>query len=68
MWGYNLVTVIIIIVALGLVFLLREVACWYWKINERIALLEEILTRLENLEKSQQPSESPSRFPEISID
>ncbi|RLA91085.1 MAG: hypothetical protein DRG58_00165 [Deltaproteobacteria bacterium] len=68
MFDFNLSTIIIILVAIGIFFLLREVNCWYWKINERIILLEEILTRLENLEKGRQPSESSEHFPEIAID
>ncbi|MFP3868479.1 MAG: hypothetical protein ACLFUU_09990 [Desulfobacteraceae bacterium] len=68
MFGFDLSTLIIILVAIGIFFLLREVNCWYWKINERIMLLEEILTRLENLEKGRPPSEAPEQFSEISID
>ena len=51
--------------------LLREFNCWYWKINERLSLMEEILNRLENQEKVEnQPSSSSPRprFPEINID
>jgi len=33
--------VIGIIVFIGLFLLLREVNCWYWKINERISLIQE---------------------------
>ncbi len=47
-------SLIILIVALSaiviLVFLLlREVACWYWKINERINLQSKQLAILEKL-------------------
>jgi hypothetical protein len=50
--------------------LLREFNCWYWKINDRLLLLEEILGRLERLEsEGQQPPAPPRpRFPEINID
>ncbi len=50
--------------------LLREFNCWYWKINRRLALLEEIAARLERLEQLQAPAakSSPSRLPEITID
>jgi uncharacterized membrane protein len=50
--------------------LLREFNCWYWKINDRLFLLEEILNRLEKLENQQQQPPPPSRqrFPEINID
>lgn len=33
--------IIIFLVAVGLFFLLREVNCWYWKINERISLMKQ---------------------------
>ncbi|MBW1917578.1 MAG: hypothetical protein JRI57_06095 [Deltaproteobacteria bacterium] len=68
MFGYDLSTLIIILLAIGIFFLLREVNCWYWKINERIILLEEILTRLENMEKGRPPAEAPEHLSEISID
>ena len=50
--------------------LLREFNCWYWKINDRLFLLEEILNRLEKLESQQPPPPPPDRrrFPEINID
>ena len=50
--------------------LLREFNCWYWKINDRLMLMEEILARLERLEgQDQQPPAPPrSHFPEINID
>jgi len=49
-----IVTVLVIVVILLLLFLiLREVMCWYWKVNERITiahqtnlLLEKIATQL----------------------
>ncbi len=48
--------------------LLREFNCWYWKINERLSLLEEIVTRLERLEQERQPPSERQTFPEITID
>lgn len=59
----NLVPMILItVVILVIVFLIfREVACWYWKINEKISLqkdqnliLEEILKELKNNSNSSQ--------------
>jgi len=49
-------TILITVAILAVIFLiLREVNCWYWKINERISLqqeqnsiLEKILTELKN--------------------
>jgi hypothetical protein len=37
----------IIIGAIILFFILREVNCWYWKINERVALLKGINSKLD---------------------
>ncbi|MBM4286845.1 MAG: hypothetical protein FJ135_01635 [Deltaproteobacteria bacterium] len=48
--------------------LLREFNCWYWKINERLALLEDIVARLERLEAQQPPPPTGRQFPEINID
>jgi hypothetical protein len=52
--------------------LLREFNCWYWKINDRLIIMEEILARLERLEgqdQGQQPPPPPRpHFPEINID
>ncbi len=48
--------------------LLREFNCWYWKINDRLALLEEIVARLERLENERQPQAERQTFPEITID
>src|SRR5262245_11810591 len=45
--GMILVALLIILV----VFLLgREVVCWYWKVNERIALMRETNTLLASIE------------------
>jgi hypothetical protein len=48
--------------------LLREFNCWYWKINERLLLLEDILAKLEKLEGQQSPPPAGPHFPEINID
>lgn len=32
--------------------LVRELACWYWKINRRLAALEKAVRELENLNRS----------------
>jgi|GEM_PF-1492783 len=43
-------TILIAVIVLVLVFLLlREVNCWYWKINERIELMEVQNDLLRNL-------------------
>lgn len=48
--GDAIVTFLIIFLIMGVVFLMgREVVCWYWKINQRIALMTEIRDLLKNL-------------------
>ena len=39
---------IIFLIFAVIFFILREVMCWYWKINERISLLEDIRKLLES--------------------
>jgi hypothetical protein len=34
---------IIIAIVVGVFLLLRELFCWYWKINQRISLQKEIM-------------------------
>ncbi len=43
------VTIIVIAVGIGVFFLLREVWCWFWEINERNRLLTEISEKLDRL-------------------
>ena len=68
--GLNLSYILVAVGAAVLWLLLREFNCWYWKINDRLVLLEEILARLERLEGRQPPPPPPDRpyFPEINID
>jgi hypothetical protein len=66
--GINLSYILIAVGAAGLWLLLREFNCWYWKINERLVLMEEILVRLERLESPQPPPPAGHHFPEINID
>jgi hypothetical protein len=68
--GLNLSYILIAVGAAVLWLLLREFNCWYWKINDRLVLLEEILARLERLEGRQPQPPPPDRphFPEINID
>jgi|GEM_PF-2735558 len=67
-------TYLIILAGVVILFLcLREFNCWYWKINHRLALLEEIAARLERLESLPQPPAAARpaaarQFPEIKID
>jgi hypothetical protein len=41
-----------IVLFIALLFLLREFWCWYWKINKKIALLEEQNVLLSTLNKN----------------
>jgi hypothetical protein len=66
--GTYLSYLLIAVGAAVLWLLLREFNCWYWKINERLMLLEDILSRLEKLEGQKSPPPAEPRFPEINID
>lgn len=49
-FGYNPNTILIIIlVAIVIFFLLREVICWYYKINDMVELLKSIDRKLDKL-------------------
>lgn len=48
---------IIIVVAFGLFFVLRAFMCWYWKINQMVALLESIDKKLSNVTISTEKKE-----------
>jgi hypothetical protein len=43
MWENNVLglTIIVLFVMIMVFLLLREVNCWYWKINKRVELMEE---------------------------
>lgn len=64
--GNFFVTLVVILMILGVVFmLLREFFCWYWKINERVAILYDIKKILQNQGQTQSRSVSaPSSVPE----
>ena len=48
--GGLITSLLIGILVCGVIFLiLREVVCWYWKINQQIALLSEIRDTLMNI-------------------
>jgi len=42
-------TVIVVFVALGIFLAMREIWCWYWKINEAVVDLRAILIELQKL-------------------
>ena len=69
-------TVLIVVVILVVVFLiLREVNCWYWKINERVSLqkeqnsiLKKILKELNNEPKSKNKKTSQKKGDDYYVD
>ncbi len=48
--GFFLVYLLVILV---IFLLIREVLCWYWKINKVVSLLEDILITLEEKQSDQ---------------
>jgi hypothetical protein len=42
---------VFIIMTLAIILLIREVICWYFKINKRVELQEKILAELVKLNK-----------------
>ena len=61
-FGYVIMSLIVGIIVF---LILREVACWYWKINERIELQQKQIHLLEQLlasnPDSRQNTEQPQR-------
>ena len=43
--------VVFIIMVLAIILLIREVICWYFKINKRVELQEKILAELVKINK-----------------
>lgn len=43
------------LVALVVILICREIACWYWKINKTISLLESIDDKLKTLSVQMDP-------------
>ena len=41
--------ILITVICLGVFAIIREVMCWYWKINERVDLQKKILAELVKL-------------------
>lgn len=52
--GLVLVCIIVVIVVWLIV---REIMCWYWKINRAISLLESINQKLDRLPTSAAPAQ-----------
>lgn len=41
---------VFVVIPVGLFFLLRSLFLWYWKVNEQIALLQQISQKLNKLD------------------
>lgn len=49
--------IIAIVISIAVFLILREFICWYWKINERVSLLEDILDELKKMNGSEDKDE-----------
>ena len=49
--------VITILVSLGILFMAREIVCWYWKINLINSKLDRMISLLEAIASNTEPSE-----------
>lgn len=50
-WSFIWRIIVAIVIAVGIIILIREVAVWYWKINKRIDLLEQNNQELKKIEE-----------------
>lgn len=46
----------VVLFTILLFFLFREVACWYWKINKRLEIEQQILEELRKLNDAKLPN------------
>jgi len=46
-----------LLIFIALFFIFRHVVCWYWKINERVKLLEDIKMLLQDIRDFQNADE-----------
>jgi hypothetical protein len=53
MGGQLAALIVYIIVVIVIFLILREFWCWYWKINKRVALMEEIVRLLKRADADQ---------------
>lgn len=61
--GVSMITLFIVLGILFLVFLLlRELMCWYWKVNEVVTLLKSIDSKLSNDESNKTPTNTDTSF------
>ena len=50
-----------IAISIGVFLLLREVFCWYFKINKRLSVLQDIKDELVKANEGVNPSREPAR-------
>ena len=55
--------IIAIAISIAVFLILREFICWYWKINERVTLLEDILDELKKMNGSEDKDEKKESVP-----
>lgn len=55
--------IIAIVISIAVFLILREFICWYWKINERVSLLEDILEELKKMNGSEEKGEKEKTVP-----
>ena len=41
--------ILITVICLGVFAIIREIVCWYWKINERVDLLKQTISNQEKI-------------------
>lgn len=60
--------IIALIVAIVLFFVLRNVNCWYWKINTQIELQHEIIDLLKKIVEQKKTKEIKSSEPIVPVE
>lgn len=56
--GSDFIGIILVLAAIGVFFLCRELMCWYWKINQHLENQEKIIFLLQKLVKKSNSIES----------
>lgn len=49
--GVTIYTIIGLVIIIGILWICREIVCWYWKINDNIKLLTEIRDELKSMNR-----------------
>ncbi len=47
--SYVISFIVLIIISIVIFLICRELACWYWKINERLRMQKEISSKLDEI-------------------